>query len=141
MAAAAALVVALLAGLVGAELGRRRALDEASRGWGAHVEAKLAAGWLGDLLATATRAEPGWLATVEEREAELAATFAGHTEAEALARLGLARLFAEHGMGRRAEPHLDRVLALARTPGSGVGPAEVRRARELEAAIAAAAGR
>jgi serine/threonine-protein kinase len=128
LALGATLVLALVAGWVGAEVGRRRATAEASRGWGAHREAKQVALFLEDLLAATTAGD--WQAAVEAHESELDARFVGNPEAEGLARLALGRLWVEYRRPERAIPHLERVLVLAGED-NALGKHDAERAREL----------
>jgi hypothetical protein len=116
---AAAMVVVLLlltvTGFAGTWLGKLRAEQEASRGWGAHGQARRAVAFLEELLASPPPAADSpaldvWLTAAEERvETEL-----GHyPETEALARMTLGRLCLEAGRARPAYAHFERVLELA----------------------------
>ncbi|MEQ8766683.1 MAG: protein kinase [Planctomycetota bacterium] len=127
---AAALLLALITGLVGAEIGRQRALSEASRGWGAHLQAKSASRYLEDLLAEVTAEGADWETILIRREESLDRQFDEHPETEGLVRLAFARLWIERGRPERARPHLGRIAELT-APGAGLSPAEARRAEEL----------
>jgi hypothetical protein len=131
IAAAAALLLAVAAGWAGTEVGRRRARSEASRGWGAHLEAKMVSRYLEDLLAEASNGDTeGLLARLREREAEIGDRFGSYPEAEGLVRLALGRLYSERGLHERARPQLERVLELTRGE-NGLGQHEARRAAAL----------
>ena len=123
-----ALVLALVAGWVGADVGRRRAAAEASRGWGAHREAKQVAGFLEGLAAAASAGD--WPGALAAGESELSVRFEAAPEAEGLALLALGRLWLEHGRPERARAHLERVLVLE-SGDNALGPHEAARAREL----------
>lgn len=119
-------------GVLGLELGRRAARDEASRGWGAHTQAKAAGGVLEDwLLSMAARDPAGAEAAARSIEARIeAGEFAARPETEGLVRLALARFFVEVAeRPELARVHLERVRRLASA--GGVGPAELRRVEAL----------
>ena len=152
VAVAASLMIALLAGWIGADVGRRRAQAEARLGWGAHAQAKWVAGTFEDLLLEAFEARPGERRRlIAEMDSRLAETDRLRTESEAMLRLTLARLHLElastdadsdaaddsdgaEAAERAARAHLERVLELARTT-RGLGRREVERAEALLAAL------
>jgi serine/threonine-protein kinase len=131
LALAAAIVLAAVAGWIGSDLRRRSAEREASRGWGAHAQAKAAARVLEEVIASAAAADPALgAAAAAQLEAALRGRLAELPEAETLVRLALAELYLRLDDRARAAPHAARALQLAHgTP--GVGPAEQRRAAEL----------
>jgi serine/threonine-protein kinase len=135
---AAALVLGLVVGWIGSDLGRRSAERESARGWGAHAQAKVAA-----------RLFEGWILERADVDGEVGARAAEHLEwalradlvdlpeAETLVRLTLARLYLDRGERARAAEHAERAWELAQTT-SGVGPIERERAAELRALAGAA---
>lgn len=128
---AALLPLALVTGLVGAEVGRRRATADASIGWSAHAQARQVARFLEDLLVDVVHGEDTALAGVLARsEAAVATELAGYPEAEALVRLALGRLYVERGRAEDAVRHLERVIQLAGST-RGLGASVEERAREL----------
>lgn len=133
-----AIVAALGAGWVAADLSRRRAERESSIGWGAHAEARMVARIFEDLLATvaAERADLATLA-VQRLERTLEAEVAGRPEGEALTRLALSRLYLLRGDFDPAMRHVDRALFLCETA-RGLGSGDLRRAREMRERILAA---
>ena len=85
-AAVATLALCLVAGLAGTLVGKWRAEREASRGWGAHAQARAAAGFLEDvLLEGGPVADADWAAL----DARVAAELGRWPESEALVRLAL----------------------------------------------------
>ncbi len=135
---AGAVVAALAAGWVGAELDRRRAEREAGVGWGAHAQARAFAGVLERFVAAAALRDPRLAAdgpphlprALEDDVAEL-------PEAETLARLALAQLCLDAGELERAAEHAQRAAELAQTT-RGVGAADRERAAELLQRVRAA---
>ncbi len=127
---AAAVVAATITGWIGSELDRRHAEREATHGWGAHSEAKLAARvferWIVERAAhdleSSTRATDFLERAIREDARD-------HPEAELLLRLTLAELYLARGERERAARHVERARALARST-RGVG--ELERARVLE---------
>lgn len=131
LALAAAIVIATVAGWIGSDLRRRSAEREASRGWGAHAQAKSAARAFEEWLVSAAAADPALgAAAAAHLEATLRGPVAQLPEAETLVRLALAELYLRLGDRARAAPHAERAASLARST-SGVGDAERRRAAEL----------
>ncbi len=128
---AAAIVLATIAGWIGSDLDRRRAEAEASIGWGAHAQAKVAA-----------RVFERWIAAVTASDAALASDAAAHMEsaldddladwpeAETMVRIALAELYLERGERERAREHAERASRLAATV-RGVGRVERERATAL----------
>ncbi len=134
LALALLIALGLGTGVLGLELGRRAARDEASRGWGAHTQAKVAGGVLEDWLLSLAALDPaGAGAAARSIEARIeAGEFATRPETEGLVRLALARFFVEVAeRPERARVHLERVRQLASA--GGVGAAELRRVEALEA--------
>lgn len=119
--------------VLGLEWGRRAARAEASRGWGAHRQAKAAVEVLEAWIVTAASRDPA-----AARAAALAmesrlnnGDFAALPETEGLLRLALAGVWTEvlEEPGR-ARPHLDRARALVSS--GNLSPAELRRIEALE---------
>ncbi len=131
LALAAAIVVATVAGWIGSDLRRRSAEREASRGWGAHAQAKAAARAFEEWIASAAAADPALgAAAAAHLEATLRGRVAELPEAETMVRLALAELYLRLDDRARAALHAERAARLAHsTP--GVGEAEKRRAAEL----------
>jgi serine/threonine-protein kinase len=131
LALVAAIVVAAVAGWIGSDLRRRSAEREASRGWGAHAQAKTAARAFEEWIVCAAAADPVLgAAAAAHLEATLRGRVAELPEAETMVRLALAELYLRLDDRARAAPHAERAARLARsTP--GVGEAEKRRAAEL----------
>jgi eukaryotic-like serine/threonine-protein kinase len=131
LALASAIVVAAVAGWIGSDLRRRSAEREASRGWGAHSQAKTAARVFEEWIVSAAAADPALGATAAAHlEARLQDGVAELPEAETMVRLALAELYLRLDEPARAAPHAERAARLAHsTP--GVGEAEKRRAAEL----------
>jgi eukaryotic-like serine/threonine-protein kinase len=123
-AAAAALLLALAAGLLGTWLGKTRAEREASRGWGAHAQARAAAAFLGELLAQDALQDS---AALDALDARVAAELGPWPESEALVRLALGDYALAHGRPDLAARNLERALSLER----GLNPDDAERAREL----------
>jgi len=131
VALAAAVVLSLTAGWVGADLDRRAAETNAGLGWGAHAEAKRAANVF-----------EGWIAAVTARDAALGADAAAYLEGaiqgeldacpetETVVRMALADLYLQRGDHERAAAHAERANELARTT-IGIGRREKQRAVEL----------
>ncbi len=132
LAAGVLLLVSLGAGLFGTWLGRERARTEASRGWGAHAQARRAALFLGDVLESG-ESRPWESAAVEARlETELARL----PEAEALVRLALGRQALARGAPGPALAHLQRALDVS-GDGRGLNTVDLPVAQELLAAARA----
>ncbi len=131
LALATAIVVAAVAGWIGSDLRRRNAEREASRGWGAHSQAKTAARVFEEWIVSAAAADSALGATAAAHlEATLRDRVAELPEAETMVRLALAELYLRLDDPARALPHAERAAKLAHsTP--GVGEAERRRAGEL----------
>jgi tRNA A-37 threonylcarbamoyl transferase component Bud32 len=118
------LSLCLLAGMLGALVGKQRAEREASRGWGAHAQARAAAVFLEELLVRgAALDEAGWLAL----DARVGAELGRWPETEALVRLALGHLALEQGRPSVAERQLERALSLDR----GLNPDDTARAAAL----------
>jgi len=131
LALGAAAVAVLVAGLVGAELGRRRAVAESSAGWGAHGQAKAAARVLERWIVSAASDDPALAsAAAASLEGALEDDLRDLPEAEVLTRITLARLYLDRGDVDRAARHAARAWELAQTT-RGVGEMEKQRAREL----------
>ncbi len=107
MTASLVATLAMVAGWTGSEIGRLRAKAEASRGWGAHSEAKRSSVFLTDILREITREEAPWREVVDRHAAEIPECFADCPETEGLTSLALGALYAEHGLPDRARPLLD----------------------------------
>jgi serine/threonine-protein kinase len=131
LALAAAIVVAAVAGWIGSDLRRRSAEREASRGWGAHAQAKTAARAFEEWIVSAAAADPALgAAAAAHLEATLRGRVAELPEAETVVRLALAELYLQLDDRARAAPHAERAAMLAHST-SGVGEPEQRRAAEL----------
>jgi len=123
-AVVATLLLCLAAGLAGTLVGKWRAEREASRGWGAHAQARAAAAFLEDvLLAGGPVADADWAAL----DARVAAELGRWPESEALVRLALGRLALAQGRPAVASANLDRALSLER----GLNPDDTTRAKAL----------
>jgi tRNA A-37 threonylcarbamoyl transferase component Bud32 len=119
-----ALVAALLAGTW---LGKRRAEAEASRGWGAHAQARYAAFFLEQLMVEGLAESPEGRASLDERvEDELAQ----RPETRALVRLALGHLALERGRPVDAERQLLEALGIG-PAGKGLNTSDKARARTL----------
>jgi len=126
-----AMVVLPVAGWIGADLARRRAVQDASIGWGAHAQARAAQRLLEDALVDAAASEPVLAASAAANlENELGGRLATWPEAEFLVRVALARLCLRRGDLERADLHAQRAVALSRTT-RGIGTADGRRAADL----------
>jgi len=124
-------IAAAVAGWVGSDLRRRGAERDASRGWGAHAQAKAAASAFEAWIASATLADPVLGADAAAHlEAALAGPIAQLPEAETMVRLALADLYLRLDDRTRATMHAQRAAALARTT-PGVGAVEQHRASAL----------
>jgi serine/threonine-protein kinase len=108
-AVGAALLLALGTGLVGTWLGMVRAETDASRGWGAHGQARRSTAFLAELLAAGGDVQ----ATHATAEARLAAELGAYPEAEMLVRLALGRMARAQGRPDLAAPQLARAAARA----------------------------
>ncbi len=116
---AAGLIILLAAGLVGTWFGKQQAVQHASRGWGAHSEARLAAHFMEGLLidnaaagtfdALAALTNPALLTQIDEQLRD-------DPEAEAIVRMSLGRLALESGQAQLALPHLERAEELGALP-------------------------
>jgi serine/threonine-protein kinase len=113
--ALAGLILVLGAGLVGTSLGKTRAEDNASRGWGAHAQARFASEVIADVLVAGATSGASWDAVLDEAETRLATELSHLPETEALTRLALGRLALSLGQPERAGGHLERALELARS--------------------------
>ncbi|MBK8178404.1 MAG: serine/threonine protein kinase [Planctomycetes bacterium] len=131
LALAAAIVVAAVAGWIGSDLRRRSAERDASRGWGAHSEARAAARVFEEWIASTAAADPRLgAAAAAHLESSLRGSLAERPEAETLVRLALAELYLQLGDRAAAALHAEHASRLAHsTP--GVGEAERRRAAVL----------
>lgn len=131
LALAVAIVVAAVGGWIGSDLRRRSAEREASRGWGAHAQARAAARAFEEWIASAAAADPTLgAAAAAHLEETLRGRVAELPEAETLVRLALAELYLQLDDRARAALHAEHAARLAHsTP--GVGEAEKRRAAEL----------
>lgn len=135
LALGAAVIIALVVGWIGADLDRSRAEREASAGWGAHSQAKVAA-----------RIFEEWIAAAVAKDAALGEDVAAHMEevlahdlgrlpeAETMIRIALAALYLDHGDRARASPHAERAFLLAQST-RGIGRVERERAAELRQRI------
>jgi serine/threonine-protein kinase len=133
LALAAAVVVAVVAGWVGADLDRRHAQQEAALGWGAHGQAKVVSRLLEDWIAGAAASDGALGADAAAYlEAALRDDLTDLPEASTLVRLALARLYLARGERERAAAHAERAFELARTT-RGIGQADRERAAELRA--------
>lgn len=122
----ATLLLCLLAGLAGTLVGKWRAEREASRGWGAHAQARTAAAFLEELLVAETggaRDDARWQAL----DARVTAELGQWPESEALVRLALGHLALTQGRADFAAAQLGRALSLER----GLNPHDTARARDL----------
>ncbi len=125
----AAIVLFVCAAWLGTWLEKQRAQAEASRGWGAHAQARVATTFLAELLvdgsidATSAIATLDWTALDARITEEL-----GHLhESEALVRLALGRLALEHDALDIAAAHLRRALTLS----GALNQNDTKRARAL----------
>lgn len=107
VAAAAALLLLLGALLVGTWLGKRRAEDSASQGWGAHALARRATVFLEQVLVEGPPADAQARAALDVRVTEQLSTL---PESEALVRLALGHLYLEQGHHADARRQLERAL-------------------------------
>jgi len=123
-AAAAAVLLALAAGLLGTWIGKTRAEREASRGWGAHAQARVAAAFLGEVLAQDALRDA---AALQALDARVSAELGAWPESEALVRLALGDYALAHGQPELAVHHLERALSLQQ----GLNPADTGRAQTL----------
>jgi eukaryotic-like serine/threonine-protein kinase len=128
---AAGIVVAAIAGWVGSDLRRRSAERDASQGWGAHSQAKVAAMAFEQWIASAAAADPTLgAAAASHLEETLTGRVAELPEAETMVRLALAEIYLRLNDAAHAAPHAQRAAHLAQnTP--GVGRPEQLRAAEL----------
>jgi len=132
LALAVTMVLAAVAGWIGSDLRRRSAERDASRGWGAHAEARAAARAFERWITSAAATDPALgAAAATHLEATLLEEVAELPEAETLVRLALAELYLVLGERDRARTHAGRAVELARDT-AGVGPVERRRAAELQ---------
>lgn len=114
-ASTALLVLTLSATTLGMWIGKQRAESHASRGWGAHSEAKLAAYFLGQLLAEPPQAtqEPPQPLPWTDIESRITDSLTPYPEAEAIVRIALGdRALAEQDF-TTAEHHFTRAITLA----------------------------
>ena len=123
-AGVAALLLALAAGLAGTWLGKTRAEQEASRGWGAHAQARVAAAFLGALLTQDALQDA---ASLDAIDARVAVELGAWPESEALVRLALGDYALAHGQAQLAVRNLQRALSLDR----GLNPSDTERAQAL----------
>lgn len=125
-AAALILVAGLGAAALGAEWQRQAASREASRGWGAHIQAKMALHLVEEaLVGTSTQGPEAALLEAESMLAE----FTDRPEAEGLARISLGRWCAAMGMHERAVAELERAVELCEDT-QELGPRDAERARQ-----------
>lgn len=131
IALGAAVVTALLVGWVGAGIERDDARQDASKGWGAHSQAKVAAHVFEQWMSKAIEDDPTLSAEAASHlEAALERDLGRLPESETMIRMAVASIYLGRGETAKATPHAERAFELAQTT-IGVGRVERERAAEL----------
>lgn len=132
LAFASAVFLALAAGWIASDLGRRNARAEAGIGWGAHSQAKVAAGIMESWITAASSKDPALaLETIAHLEDQLESDLSKWPEAEVLVRLTLAQLYLDRNEAEAALSHASLAMDLAAVT-RGVGKGDRQRAQDLQ---------